>query len=97
MVAQVIVLVLLVGLATVSHAVETDVDVGVEFTEITGNSKPIKPPRKAAHEPIKKVIRLPQTSTNNDRKWIILGVLTSISVMSLLCVRKNEVLNNEIK
>lgn len=101
MVTQVVVLILLVGLASVSHAVETDVDVGIEFTEIAGKPKPVEPPKeppkKAPQQPIQKVIRLPQTSNKNNQKLTILGLVTLISMISLLFVRKNEVLKNEIK
>lgn len=97
MVTQVVVLILLVGLASVSHAVETDVDVGIEFTEIAGKPKPVEPPKEPPQQPIQKVIRLPQTSNKNNQKLTILGLVTLISMISLLFVRKNEVLKNEIK
>ena len=100
-VKAVVSLILLVGLASVSHAVETDVDVGIEFTEITGKPKPAEqskePPKKAPQQPIQKIIRLPQTSNKTNQELTVLGVVTSISMMSLLFVRKNEVLKNEIK
>ena len=101
LIPQVVVLILLGSLASVSHAVEADVDVGIEFTEIAGKQKPIEPPKeppkKAPQKPIKKVIRLPQTSNKSNQKWSTLGLVTSISMMSLLFVRKNEVLKNDIK
>lgn len=100
-VKAVVSLILLVCLASVSHAVETDVDVGIEFTEITGKPKPAEQPKEPTHDapqkPIKKVIRLPQTSNKNNQELTVLGGVTLISMLTLLFVQKNEVLKNEIK
>lgn len=84
---------MLVGLTSISQAAEMDVDVGIEFTEIDPEPKP-KPdpdPIKEPKPPIKKVIQLPQTGEKKSQGFTLIGTVFLVSAAAYIYKRKSGV------